>query len=99
MRISDWSSDVCSSDLRNAGHTDRGAVEEAGGELLIGIAAEAVDSDRIVDRQLGVVEGTDAMGIGIAPTLAQALERHVFDTHRLTHRHRIRPRADRKSVV
>src|SRR3546814_7049562 len=34
MRISDWSSDVCSSNLRHAGETDRQADRGAGGRAL-----------------------------------------------------------------
>src|SRR3546814_5553574 len=67
MRISDWSSDVCSSDL--LAETD-----EEGGP---GLDADAVPRARAVGRQpLGVLRGV--LGIGIGIEIRQVRVRIVF---------------------
>src|SRR3546814_2224228 len=55
MRISDWSSDVCSSDLISAGFTTRGHRFHCPGEITIGSAADYAEKLRachvIIDHQ------------------------------------------------
>src|SRR3546814_7969035 len=69
MRISDWSSDVCSSDLRVDGRSCGGGI---GGEGLVG------QQRRLVERQEDGVrlEGMQA-GRGIERLLSRSEERRV----------------------
>src|SRR3546814_15363431 len=63
MRISDWSSDVCSSDLCVLEHLDRGR-------------ALAGDDARIVER---VDEGVAALGLQFAGVRISGVERVAFE--------------------
>src|SRR3546814_13460664 len=66
MRISDWSSDVCSSDLRVLlGDRETGCTEQAGGEVLV---AGDVDRDR---ARLRGHRGADPLGVHTLAELDQ----------------------------
>src|SRR3546814_8705209 len=79
MRISDWSSDVCSSDLEAARGGDEGVGEllavflGAGGDLL-GVAEVAAEDD--LDRPLGAHDGDLRRRPGVVHVAAQVLGGH-----------------------
>src|SRR3546814_11112636 len=55
MRISDWSSDVCSSDLRSSARTLRQPLVDGAGYFLLRAAGD-VDADvAAAERQFGIV--------------------------------------------
>src|SRR3546814_19385558 len=75
MRISDWSSDVCSSDLPAAADADEDRVE-------IGRLAREFHSQRSLPRhRFDVVIGRDislALHLGLPPRLELGIERRAF---------------------
>src|SRR3546814_11731613 len=76
MRISDWSSDVCSSDLPERGRLWRGA------SRLIADVLESLDQERLGGMVKGALAGR-LREINVAPALGRALkaamkeDRHV----------------------
>src|SRR3546814_17711588 len=76
MRISDWSSDVCSSDLRRiggwkVGRIAPGLVDHYGGDRLIG----PIFADEIVDARDGHVPAMGVYPGGFAAADAEVLLR------------------------
>src|SRR3546814_18187011 len=63
MRISDWSSDVCSSDLNQHGHGD-GGIDDAGaaeqGDQQVGRQRRGQDVDQVVAQQDGAEQQVTA---------------------------------------
>src|SRR3546814_13331419 len=59
MRISDWSSDVCSSDLIEVGHRGRAARAVALGDLVQADAELRGPVEIVVARQAGLLAGFD----------------------------------------
>src|SRR3546814_18959485 len=86
MRISDWSSDVCSSDLLAAGHLVE-AVDGAQQGRLAGAGEPHEDADlALLDGQRGAGDAADAVGLGqdlvarralVAPPQGRSDERRV----------------------
>src|SRR3546814_18446338 len=67
MRISDWSSDVCSSDLDDLHRARRDDVGEAAGDRVVDEAA--VEREPVVLRIAGDhAVGADRAGIGVVPS-------------------------------
>src|SRR3546814_17583372 len=90
MRISDWSADVCSSDLSNAA-------------LVMGVAAAGVPQDSLmVTGAAGLLAGADAVyAKSWGPvTLYRQPERQraYFDRHRPWRLHADRVRSEERSV-
>src|SRR3546814_13966570 len=72
MRISDWSSDVCSSDLLHAGAVDRLALQSLGGAEFQHIAATAH-----IDRaDVGAEGAGDDLDDAVEPGLRRAAAGH-----------------------
>src|SRR3546814_2660840 len=69
MRISDWSSDVCSSDLEGVVHQPRAGLVAALGQAAEAQAAGAVDHQRA--GQLAGVRLAGQVGFGIAQHVAE----------------------------
>src|SRR3546814_15835757 len=81
MRISDWSSDVCSSDLEpgsvtfgvtTPGSLDRQVMEKF--KSLVGIEAPVVTHDGGGELLISVLNGTVDLGIGAVQELSAQLE-------------------------
>src|SRR3546814_16447293 len=70
MRISDWSSDVCSSDLRELG-IGRGDLHAAEAERLRGMVA--------VEREVDAVAGGAAQRVGIDPSRGVTCTLRIVD--------------------
>src|SRR3546814_4291990 len=83
MRISDWSSDVCSSDLRTLG-VRRGALEVEV-ELVVGLEADEVleGPDLLVDQHV-LVEEPEEVRVGDEPV---AVVEHRGDEERRSEEH------------
>src|SRR3546814_18426102 len=86
MRISDWSSDVCSSDLLDRGPdaADQPAAADADEDRVeIGRLAREFHSQRSLPRhRFDVVIGRDislALHLGLPPRLELGIERRAFD--------------------
>src|SRR3546814_1236497 len=72
MRISDWSSDVCSSDLEERWKTDEAAIKE---ELeRLGAAYISADAQSSNEKQIADIEGLIARGANALIVLAQDAE-------------------------
>src|SRR3546814_13739689 len=72
MRISDWSSDVCSSDLEERWKTDEAAIKE---ELeRLGAAYISADAQSSNEQQIADIEGLIAPGAHALIVLAQDAE-------------------------
>src|SRR3546814_9418044 len=72
MRISDWSSDVCSSDLLHAGAVDRLALQSLGGAEFQYVAAAAH-----IDRaDVGAEGAGDDLDDAVEPGLRRAAAGH-----------------------
>src|SRR3546814_9657428 len=78
MRISDWSSDVCSSDLKEAKEIRIGILEAAWNErlnsLVSAFGGEDIDASLLCLLELGFLKADDPRFLG---TLAQ-VERHLI---------------------
>src|SRR3546814_2721950 len=95
MRISDWSSDVCSSDLlqhlhhpRTGGHEAAEVVEErprlVHGVEALGLLAAPVDALAGDDAEAGLLEAVDDLARDIAPGGIRLDDREgPFDGHGL----------------
>src|SRR3546814_15199444 len=78
MRISDWSSDVCSSDLGGQVRGDREAQADVAGHRAARVEAGGVDADQLageVDQRAAGVARIDR-GVGLDEVL-EAHARHV----------------------
>src|SRR3546814_7835098 len=84
MRISDWSSDVCSSDLADAA-PKVGAAESA---LVLAVRqVSQLDQDRRHVRRLEHGESREAMRVAENPDLAlQFVDQHAREDRRIVHR-------------
>src|SRR3546814_11330580 len=77
MRISDWSSDVCSSDLAAEVVVDRGDVDVgAAGHLAQGSAAEAVLGEQLLGGAEDAVLGRE---LGVGHRLPGIRTKRLFD--------------------
>src|SRR3546814_7307654 len=80
MRISDWSSDVCSSDLQAAA-ADRIVVQVFGADRLIAIAADRAAATRVESARRRDVEKRRAADLAEAQTSGEDIvvrpERHI----------------------
>src|SRR3546814_12860368 len=89
MRISDWSSDVCSSDLGGAGLEHADALDDAAvlGDVVVDhhggghplqelhlVGAEVLDEAEVEERHLPARSEQVVAGVGIAVEGAQAVE-------------------------
>src|SRR3546814_15974699 len=92
MRISDWSSDVCSSDLAAAAHAERG-VEFEEGRRQQRLDVE-VDADGRV--QVGVVGPAEQLQNAAVEGLRQMLEQPAVGREIDVRQHRSRQIADRE---
>src|SRR3546814_1757135 len=68
MRISDWSSDVCSSDLKTGGNIVGGAVDTVGGIIGTGPIIGRIGSDRTLCGEALAAIGRGAAAPASAPS-------------------------------
>src|SRR3546814_4707690 len=77
MRISDWSSDVCSSDLLEAHRIGWGASGRNGGQLIRGVGHDVEQFSKIIGEE-GVDE-LKRMGFEAVDIVRQRIERYAID--------------------
>src|SRR3546814_5784177 len=86
MRISDWSSDVCSSDLQIGAVDQRGIAPVEGHQIGLALVAEA---GQVAQSRVELVPGGDAAGVerlqeaGLAPLQDARSEEHTSELQSL----------------